>query len=295
MEDAFSSYHPAVNFIFFCGAVLCGMFFSHPAFLAVSVSLSACYYLLLRGTDGLPMVFGMIGFILVIGFLNGVLNAEGSTVLFLWASGRQFTLESLLYGFAAGGMFATVIFWFACSSRIMTADRFTFLFGRLSPAVSLVLCMVLRFLPHFRKQERAIADARRCIGMSSDDGTRRERMHNSMTILSVMTSWALESSQATAESMQSRGYGSGKRTHFSIWRFRARDRAVLIIMAVCLAGLFFCAALGGMNMSWIPSIRFPGCRNAEIAGLVFYLLFLGIPTAIDAGEKIRWHSLRSKI
>jgi energy-coupling factor transport system permease protein len=295
MEDAFSSCHPLINFIFFIGAVLCGMFFTHPAFLAASAILSALYYLLLNGSRGASFILKMAAFVLLIAVLNGVFNARGSTVLFTWISGRHFTLEALLYGFAVGGMFFTVICWFACYNKIMTSDKFTYLFGKISPAVSLVFCMVLRFVPSFQKKAGTISDARRCIGMSRKGGTKKEKLAEGMTVLSVMTSWALENSQETAESMQSRGYGSGKRTQFSIWRFRTRDRILLAIMAICLIGLFVCAYSGGMKMKWIPSVRFPEKRELTESGLVFYSVFLGIPPFIDMGEKVTWRFLRSKI
>ena len=53
MKNAFEKYHPAVNFVFFIGAIVFGMFFVHPAFLLISVVASSLYYILLKGRDGI--------------------------------------------------------------------------------------------------------------------------------------------------------------------------------------------------------------------------------------------------
>ena len=157
MEQGFGGYHPAVNFIFFAGAVLFGMFFVHPAFLLLSVGLSCTSYFLFKGRRGVRLLLGMLVLFAAVSLLNPVFNPYGETVLFTWLWGRPFTLEALLYGLATGGMFLTVILWFACYNEIMTSDKFTYLFGKFVPALSLVLCMVLRFVPHFRERRRPSA------------------------------------------------------------------------------------------------------------------------------------------
>ena len=50
--DAFSKRHPAVNFVFFLGAILGGMLNQHPAYLLAGVVSGAAYYLLLHGRRG---------------------------------------------------------------------------------------------------------------------------------------------------------------------------------------------------------------------------------------------------
>ena len=56
--DRFSQYHPGINFLFFGGAFLGGMFFMHPAYLLCSVISAAAYYLTIRGTEGIRLPCG---------------------------------------------------------------------------------------------------------------------------------------------------------------------------------------------------------------------------------------------
>lgn len=295
MEHGFGSYHPAVNLFFFIGAAAFGMFFAHPAFVTLSVFLSLGSYFMIRGKKGVRFLVWALVLFVVIVLLNPVFNTLGSTVLFTWLWERPYTLEALFYGFATGGMFLTVILWFACYNEIMTEDKFTYLFGRAIPSISLVLCMVLRFVPHFQDKAEMAANARKCVGMAPDNGTKQEKLTHGMSILSVLTSWALEGAAMTADSMKSRGYGSGTRTHFSIYRATGRDRALCALMIACGGGLIVCALLGGTGAQFLPVFWAPNVGGATICGLICYGMFLTIPLAINLWEGITWRILRSKI
>ncbi len=49
-----------------------------------------------------------------------------------------------------------VIQWFSCYNKVMTSDKFIYLFGRLIPALSLILSMALRFVPGLTGQLKVI-------------------------------------------------------------------------------------------------------------------------------------------
>ena len=292
--DAFSGYSPIINFIFYIGAILCGMFFIHPAFLACAMALSAAYYLTIRGIGGLKMILGMVPVWLAMSFLNPFLNTGGQTVLFTYFGNRPYTLEALYYGMALGAMLITVLLWFASYNAVMTSDKFIYLFGRLIPSPSLVLTMVLRLVPSYQRKIRQIAGARKCIGKGAEPSDKREAVADGLTILSALTTWAFEGGIVTADSMRCRGYGCGKRTNFSIYAFEARDKLLLLLMAALLILVFLAAARGGIQASYTPDMSIAG-NFWTIAGCIAYVIFLAIPTALNILEEITWRILRSKI
>ena len=122
-------------------------------------------------------------------------------------SGNPLTLESIIYGVAASVMMISVICWFSCYNEVVTADKFIYLFGRLAPAMSLILSMSLRFIPRFKAQLNVVAQAQHCLGRDISTGGVIQRLHTAVMILSVMITWVLENSIETADSMKSRGYG----------------------------------------------------------------------------------------
>lgn len=293
-QDTFSAYSPIINFIFYIGAIICGMFFIHPAFLVCAVILSAAYYLTIRGSRGIKIVLGMIPVWIALAVINPLVNTRGSIVLFTYFNGRPYTLEALCYGIALGAMFVSVILWFMSYNSVMTSDKFIYLFGKTLPSASLILTMVLRLVPNYQKKIKQIAGARKGIGKGADSESKREKAEEGLTIVSALTSWAFEGGIITADSMRSRGYGTGKRTNFSIYKFETRDRLLLIIMLLLLAAVFLCGLKGGTTAAYTPDISLAS-NQWTVFGAIAYFIFLAIPTALNLLEALTWHILRSKI
>ena len=291
----FSDCHPIVNFIFYIGALVMGMCFMHPAFLLCSFILSMSYYWILKG-NALKYMAGMTGLFVALSFINPLFNILGETVLFTYFSARPYTLEALCYGFAIAAMFVTIITWFATYNEVMTSDKFLYCFGRLAPSVSLILTMVLRLVPSFQKKIEQIAGARKCIGMSIENGANHEKVEHGMTIVSALTSWALEGGVIMADSMRSRGFGCGKRTSFSIYRMKKSDKRLIVIMVLLIFMILLCVGKGGMQVVYVPKMHMEGFKNIwTILGVSCYFMFLSIPTVLQITEEITWHILKSRI
>ena len=61
-----------------------------------------------------------------------------------------------------------------------------------TPALSLVLSMTLRFVPKFRAQIHSVSESQRCVGRDVRNGGVLQRIKNAVTILSIMVTWTLE-------------------------------------------------------------------------------------------------------
>lgn len=293
-RDTFSTFHPVINFTFYAGAFLLGMMLIHPVFLLISAVAAMSYYITVKGRKAAGFISGMIPLFLMLSFVNPLFNTYGDRVLFTWWNGRHYTLEALCYGTALAAMVVTILLWFASYSFVMTSDKFLYLFGRAVPSVSLVLTMILRLLPNYEKKIAQISGARKSIGMSAENGTSGEKIEHGLTIVSAMTSWALEGGIIMADSMRSRGFGAGKRTTFSLYRFEKRDKCLLVIMAGLFAIVIFCCIMGGSSAEYTPDLSVAMSPYTAV-GAVAYGIFLAIPTAVNITEEIIWHILRSKI
>ncbi|TEB16749.1 Energy-coupling factor transporter transmembrane protein EcfT [Pelotomaculum sp. FP] len=296
MKDAFSTLHPVVTFTYFTAVLLFSMCFLHPVCLAVSLLCSFCYSVLLRGQKAIRFnLLYLLPLLLFMAVINPAFNHAGVTILFYLKNGNPVTLESILYGIAAAGMFGAVILWFSCYNAVMTSDKFIYLFGRLIPALSLVLSMALRFVPRYKAQIQVISIAQQGIGRDVSNGNILERARNGLQILSMMTTWALENAIETADSMKSRGYGLPGRTSFSIFRFDRRDKtvfgAMLLLMATILAG----AAAGYNTMRFFPSLRLPPPNAFSIGVYCAYLALGLLPVIIDTAEELKWKRIKSEL
>lgn len=291
MADAFSKCHPAVNFLFFVGAIGAGVVIQHPAYLIAGIVAGAVYYLLLNGKKGWKMILGLLPLFVFLTAINPLFNTMGATPLF-HLFGRPYTLEALLYGAAIAGMFDTMMLWFGCYNRVLTSDKFTSLFGNLIPSISLLLVMVLRMVPNFIRKTNQIIGARKSIGKGAGEAaTTKEKLNDGMTVLGALTSWALEGSVVTGDSMRARGYGTAKRSSFMIYRMTAADWLLLVVMVALLILTIVAACLRQVTATFTPSLDI-----APVSwGIIAYTGYLLIPTALHIKEAIQWHISRLKI
>lgn len=292
-KDPFSRCHPVVQFLFFLGAIGFGVVIQHPAYLLAGWVAAIGYYLLLHGTGGWKQVAMWLLVFAVLTILNPLFNPRGEHVLFT-VLGRPYTGEALAYGGVIAGVFVVMMLWFGCYNAVMTSDKFMSLFGNLIPSLSLLLVMIFRLVPRFFRQTRQLLGTRRSLGKGAGSGY-RDKVAAGMTVLSSMTSWALEGSVITAVSMRSRGYGTAKRSCFQIFHVTARDWALLVTMLLLAAAVLVTAALGGVAADFIPRLSFAPISGWYALGFVTYCGYLLIPTVLHLREALQWHILRSRI
>lgn len=291
----FATYNPIISFIYYIGAIALTMFLNHPAYLICSLVFSFTLFCTVKGSGAFKLLIGLFPVFIIVSLINPLLNTMGKTILFTYF-GRPFTLEALLYGFVAAAIFVSVITWFASYNEIMTGDKFLYVFGRFAPAVSMIVTMVLRFVPNYTRQALKISDARKCVGMGVSGSELKAKSKEGATIISVLTSWAFEGGIVTADSMKSRGYGTGKRTSFSLYRFSANDVFLSAVLITLFGIVVFCGVNGAVDVSFIPDIVIPALNNTYTAmGIVAYALFLVTPTAINLLEEVTWLITKSKI
>jgi len=290
-SDAFSKCHPAVNFLFFAGAIGASVLIQHPAYLLVGIVTGAVYYLLLNGRRGWKLILGLVPLFLLVTAINPLFNTYGKTLLF-YIFGKPYTLEALYYGAAVSSVFVEMLLWFGCYNKVLTSDKFTSLFGNLIPAISLLLVMVLRMVPNLMRKAAQLTGARKSIGKGAgENAATKEKIRDGMTVLGSLTTWALEGSVVTGDSMRARGYGAAKRSSFMIYRMGTVDWSLLILLPVLLALVIVAACAGQMTAAYTPET----IVSPVSWGIVPYGIYLLIPTALHIKEAMQWHISRSKI
>ena len=292
----FSTYHPIVNFVYFVFVIGFSCVFMHPVCLAISFFCAFIYSVMLKGIYAVKtnLVY-MIPTLLFAALINPAFNHEGITILTYLPSGNPLTLESILYGLAAAVMIVSVICWFSCYTEIMTSDKFIYLFGRIIPSLSLILSMTLRFVPRFTAQLEIVANAQQCMGRGVSNGSIVEKAKHGLSILSAMTTWALENAIETADSMKSRGYGHAGRTAFSFFTFDNRDKKTLACMMILSIYTLVGSWMGEMYMQYFPTIRTNECSMIQVSVFFAYFALCAYPIVIELWEVKKWKAIKSKI
>ena len=291
--NEFKTYHPIVNFVYFIFVIGFSCVFMHPVSLVISLLSGFTYSVMLKGKSAVKTnLIYMIPTLLFAALINPAFNHEGITIIKYLPSGNPLTLESVIYGLAAAIMIVSVICWFSCYTEVMTSDKFIYLFGRIIPSLSLILSMTLRFVPRFSAQLKTVANAQRCMGRDVSNGSIVERAKHGLSILSIMTTWALENAIDTADSMKSRVYGHPGRTAFSIFTFDKRDKKALL--CIMILGMYILAGnlMGGMYFRYFPSMK---ANEFSVFGLSVFVAYFALcicPIVIEIWEVRKWKAIK---
>ncbi len=291
---AFSSFHPIVLLAYFFAVLLTAMFASHPVILLETFAAGICFNAMIAKRKTILNDLGFYLFLFVIIVItNPLFSHNGATPLF-FLNGSAITLEALLSGLSIATLLVGVLYWFKCYSHVMSSDKFLYLFGRIIPKLSLVLSMVLRFIPLFKVQMKRVRNAQKTMGLYSSDSF-YDKLRASLGVFSVMITWALENAVETGDSMKARGYGLKGKSHYSLFRFSKGDGMLLAGIAALFVLLIPGLAAGDLAFAFYPrveSLQFGLFRN--MAFISFGILAF-LPFVVEIKERIKWNYFVSKI
>lgn len=314
MSSGFKGYHPLVNVLFFISIIAFGMLLRHPVYLVISFISSTTYYLKLSGKDGRKTVFRfLLPMLLFVVIINSFFNHYGVTTLFILPSGNNFTFEALVMGIVSGITVVSVIQWFFCCNEVVTEDKFMHIFGRILPKGALVVSMILRFVPLYRRRYKEISQARKCIGLNGTDSFIC-KMKNTFKNIGILVSWSFENAIETADSMKARGYGLKGRTYYSRFQWHTGDTLALILLVLFDALIIFGLVSNSAYCIYNPyviinqpseigttyiinelNLTINPFGFLSIISLIAFTLLCFLPLTIDLKEDIKWHRLQSKI
>ena len=282
----FDSYHPMINLIYFVTAIVCAVNFDHPVYLAISFLCAFVYSIKLNGKRSLIFNLCLIPLIGAYAAWYSYYNHFGITNLRMNFIGNQITLEAVTVGIVRGTKIAVVIMIFSCIFAVVSADKVVYLFGRISPRLSLYLSILLRFVPRVKQRGRRIELSRRGIGKGCFQGNPWQCLMHICSFLSILITWTIEDFIDSAASMKCRGYSLRGRTAFSIYRFDNRDRGFVITIFSCLTVTLMAAAFNQTSIQYNPVITI---NRITVVSYIFYGGYAGmllLPMLLQiAGEK----------
>ena len=275
-------YHPITIALYFFMTAGVVMFSMHPVLLVLSL-LGAIFTFLVqkdkpKGGHGMA-----IALFFVIALLNPLISHNGVTVLFV-VNHNPITAEAFYYGIAMATAILAVLYWFRTFTHMMTSDKLLCLFGALSPKLALVLSMGLRYVPLFQQQWAKVEQAQKGLGKPGK-----------LRVFFGMVTWVLENGIITADSMAARGYGTGKRSHFSIFHFSRKDGILLGIMTAFFALTCIGLGSGSMAIAYYPAVVVAKATPWTYIAYVAYGILALLPTFLEVEETLKWNYLQRSI
>ena len=288
----FERCHPAVNLIYFA-AVLVGMItFQHPVFLVISFLCAFAYSMKRNGWKAVVFNLCLLPFVVAFALYYSSYTHFGMTVLHQNMVGNNMTLESLVYGAVLGVIGAGICMWFSCVFSVFTTDKVVYLFGKVSPRLSLFLAIALRMIPRIKKEAKRINMAQQGIGRGANQGNLWQWFRNSLRIVSMLITWTIDSLTIASESMRSRGSSLRGRKAFSIYRFDNRDRLFVIGLFLCLTLTMMAMLLGQTDIVYDPKIIW---TQVNPLFCIDYVVLCLMPLGLELWTEYRFQKARRLI
>lgn len=265
--------HPAVSMFYFIMLLIMTMFSLNPIVITISFIMS---FVAVVRHKGAGVVKTMLLFFIPVAVFSVVIlplfNHNGITPLF-YINDMAVTLENIIYGLVMTMMLMAVTMWFIAAGCMIDSEKLMYVTGKISPKLSLVISMVLRFIPTMIKRWHEIHEAQ--LGMLCIESTGMIARAKQFTKeLSILISWCLENSIDTSVSMESRGYGTGRRNSYHRFRIKKRDMLFLIIFAILSIFIIYTLCTGKFETYYFPDIYIKKVDSGSLLSLIFQLVFM---------------------
>ena len=290
----FEACHPAVNLIYFAAVVFGMISFKHPIFLGISFFCAFAYSV--KRNKWKAVIFNTILIPLAVLFAlyYSSYHHFGMTELGINFVGNRLTLESMIYGLVLGFVIAGVMIWLSCVYSVFTTDKVVYLFGKVSPRLSLFLAILLRMVPRIKKEGQRINMAQKGIGRGTNQGNIFQRFVNCIRVFSMLISWTIGALRQSSDSMRARGSVLRGRTAFSIYRFDNRDRAYVIGLFACLTVTYMGYLLRQTRMIYDPRLLWTPITVMSYVFYLGYAIFCLMPLGLELWTEWRFKKAREK-
>ncbi|MCM1364022.1 MAG: energy-coupling factor transporter transmembrane protein EcfT [Faecalibacterium sp.] len=290
----FGNYHPSVLMVYFLAELLICMFVSNPVMQLTALLGGVCFCAVLQTRkERISNIGFYLPLFLMVAITNPLFSHNGVTPLF-FLNGNPVTMEAFIYGAAIAVMVIAVLLWCSCYSKIMTSDKFLYLFGKVIPKLSLVLSMALRFIPMFKRQMHKVSRAQKAMGLYSSKSY-TDRIKGALRVFSAMIAWSMENSMEMSASMKARGYGMKGRTNFALFRFNSNDAVMLAVSALLLGITLFGVGTGQTVFNYYPRISNLNVTFPALAVYISFAVLSFMPFMIEVKESLKWKYYISKI
>ena len=213
MIKALKRAHPITVFVYFLSLFLFMAFSRHPWMTAVqTISL---IFLYLFHNRNIKKILPFAGIVVVVAITNPLFVQRGRTIWYANAYLR-ITKEAFLYGVHYGCVLADLLILFSIFNLYFKKEQWIYISGKVFPKLGVITSMAFALVPRYQRQAKKILKTRKNL----KEETKISRM---MHTVSMETTWAFESSMDQLDSMNARGYGVGKRTHFHLFVWERKD------------------------------------------------------------------------
>lgn len=228
MKKVLERTHPAVLLVYFLVNFVAVVWSRHPWMTGIQTVCLCTMYLYHQKNIKKLLPYG--GVFCLAAITNPLFVQRGRTILF-YIGNIRITWEAFLYGIHYGCLLVNVLWMFSIMNRYFRREHWIYISGSVFPQTGVILSMAMGLIPKYKKQAGLMMEAQKNLKKES-------MFRRVMKVFSMETTWAFENSMDQLDSMNARGYGMKKRSHFHLFQFERKDmfRLVQILLLAAFNG-----------------------------------------------------------
>ncbi len=286
--NSFSKLHPVNLFCFYTFLIMISVFLQNPVYQCVSAIGGGMFLCCLQGVKkGVKKISSCVFFGAVIAVLNPLFSHNGITPLF-FINDSAYTLEALVCGCGLALSVISVILWFATFNTVFDSEKSLYLFGKISPKLSMLFSMVLGFVPRLLSRYKEILSVQK-------NFCKKPGLRLYIDCFSAVITHSLEDTVDMSDSMTARGFGSKNPTVFSRFKFDLRDGFSLFLFLAFTGTVILPCFAGGVAAVYYPRIIFPDITPALVVSYAAFAAMCLTPFLFEVTEELKWKYTVRKI
>ena len=278
-KSIFSTFHPVLIFAYLLISIISCFAFMHPVYILISFICLSAINIMLKGIQAFASALRMYAIlIVVIAAINALFVSTGNTIIF-YIGTKTITFEACIYGLCSGLMLCSALICFSNWNELLSKEKFLYLFASVVPTISMLVSMILSFVPKFIAKGRMIYDSQLAF-IGSQNMNAKTKTKLAIRTTNVLAGLSLEDSIETAAAMKAKGYSaSKKRSSYERYAWKFADTLLTCMLFVLLALSLIFVIPNVTNFSFYPSIS----SISFSIGYFFYALVLLLPLLVEGG------------
>ncbi|NMA95040.1 MAG: energy-coupling factor transporter transmembrane protein EcfT [Clostridiales bacterium] len=295
----FQNIHPLALLSYMFTLFLVVIVSNHPILLCATALVIISSAFSVDGYEDIKKGLGfMLRLILLFMLINFLINKNGRTIL--WQSplipiiGRiQISLESIVYTLVMGIRLSSIYILFIFYNKAMNPDALLSYLAIVFPHSALLMSITTKTIPYLAQLSKRTEHVMYVMGLDTKNKGFIERLKSRIPILKIIFMSSIEDSLSIAESIQARGYGSGRRSRYFQNEWRVKDVLVLAGSFYAIGVFFLLLISGGALYNFYPRLDRIGDAMEHLGILLSLIIALLIPAAMGLGWK-HWKYLKYK-
>lgn len=278
-------WHPAAVLIYVGALFFVFLSISHPFYVLTLGFILLLHFAVLGAWHQLKQSSKMgLGMIVLFMIVNVVICQSGETVL--WRGPQlagigtlDVSVEEMVYSFVISIQILMFFNCFCLYTVLQDTDQALTFFSRFAPRSALTLTLAALLVPNL---ETKLAEAKEMLiarGATFSKGHWFHRLRSRSPLVKIALLSALEGSWETAEALQARGHGRGKKVFFHLLMWRQWDRLLLCLGALIWLWLIMSWISGEGKLVFYPQMESLFAFRPSFFFVLCFLFLLG-PVAL---------------